>query len=260
MCPHDALRWASEARHTIHASLSWHMHSLVPKTHLHIPQWIYPQVHDIHTYHPRPESVGHSSELIFFGILPHPWHQHLSRAMCASNSYAAPLWVDVTNVYEETRQALANFKFGPKGVFILNWSNIFILFDLSKNSRCPALLEKERRSALNPLEQSTPRQQEGAVRFTILPLFSPFWVHRLSPSVMFVAYACAFLLQNYFSHSSHLFLSLIISSLISLIFVILANTLLHFYNHRLWGHEHHRKFKYIHHLFLPLSLLHCSQF
>lgn len=76
---------------------------------------------------------GHSSEPLFSGILPHPWPQRLSGAVCSSHGDAVQLWAEVTNVYAGARAALANFIFGPEGVvFILNWSNIFITWSTIK--------------------------------------------------------------------------------------------------------------------------------
>lgn len=91
-----------------------------------------------------------------------------------------------------------------------------------------------------------PVQQAGAVRFTTLPLASPFWVCQLSQSVVFTGCMCAFLSERtislYPAHSTHLF------------FVILAYTLFDYGAPRHWEHDH-RKFKYMCHLLLPLSLL-----
>lgn len=82
-------------------------------------------------YHSRPSSAHRS---LLWAHLLSPSPSSLTPAPVWGHvfySYAAHLWAEVTDVYAEARSALANFIFGPESVvFILNWSNIFILYDL----------------------------------------------------------------------------------------------------------------------------------
>lgn len=127
MCP-QWYSWLSIR--TIHTSLPLHLHFPVHKMHLYLPQINTSTDTWYILYHSGCSSAQRVTLLSCFSPAS-SWPQCLSGSVCSSHCNAVHLWAEVIKVYAGARVALANFIRGPQGgVFIWNWSNIFILCDL----------------------------------------------------------------------------------------------------------------------------------